>query len=837
MANDRMHLNVRQFVTSERFRSRNTARSTQVAPRDRQTHGEGLRLQYQGILDRYDGIAANREIPVTDEIGIYIEVIGQERIKLPLEKLDNTDFKLCLLKTEGNREVATLFIPEARRGAFLRKVNQYLDPDKDRYKESEDTYYPANHALIASIAEVRFARIRSFWTDEPGLFPDDPQRQVWWELWLKKERNSDPLLIGRQLAERLDAELGSSSLNFFKSVVLLIKCSLNQLERAPELIANLEELRRAKDTPFPIVNSSPFDQAQWVDDISQRFVPNTDANCAVTILDTGINYHHRLLQYVTAGSYSECWYPEWPHYSIQGGIEVQHGSMQAGLIAFGNLLDVSQSRSSVHTPFVIESGRIIPPTGVNPPELYGDITVSTAYKHETERPEYNRVFSLAITSPESSVSGMPSSWSAEIDRFTCGVDEDISRLFVISAGNNRDVRHDSDYWDQVVLSPIEDPAQSWNALTVGAYTELSTIDDPAFDGWTAFAMPGDVSPSSRSSVNWSWRKQAPHKPDVVAEGGNHVISPDRTAVDNCSDVSLLTTSGKTAGSAFESHGDTSSACALITRDAALLRTQYPELWPETIRGLIVHSAEWTPRMMMRFGQLCSQHSPGVAKDCLLRTVGHGVPDINRARYSADHALTLIAESELQPFIKESNAAASADPKNNMMNLHQLPWPVAALQLLSPETPVKMRVTLSYFIEPNPGRRGYRSRYSYQSHGLRFTTIRPGQTLENFRSMVNGLAITDDYTGPEGDNEGWFLGPQLRTRGSVHSDRWNGSVAELLDMHTIAVFPVSGWWKYRSGEDRWQNTVKYSLLISIEVPDESVNIYTEVENIVDISVSI
>lgn len=173
----------------------------------------------------------------------------------------------------------------------------------------------------------------------------------------------------------------------------------------------------------------------------------------------------------------------------------------------------------------------------------------------------------------------------------------------------------------------------------------------------------------------------------------------------------------------------------------------------------------------------------------------------------------------------------------MMNLHQLPWPVAALQLLSPETPVKMRVTLSYFIEPNPGRRGYRSRYSYQSHGLRFTTIRPGQTLENFRSMVNGLAITDDYTGPEGDNEGWFLGPQLRTRGSVHSDRWNGSVAELLDMHTIAVFPVSGWWKYRSGEDRWQNTVKYSLLISIEVPDESVNIYTEVENIVDISVSI
>ncbi|AHY11053.1 subtilase [Escherichia coli] len=835
MANDRKHLSVRQFVKSEKFKSKNTARSTQVPARDRLAHGGRLKQQYQAILARYDEISANREPHITDDIGIYIEVIGQDRSKLPLDKLDNTDFKLCLLKTEGQHEIATLFIPDARRGAFLRKVNQYLNPEKDRYKEKEDTYYPANHALIASIAEIKFARLLSFWTDDPSLFPNDPDEQIWWELWLKKDQNHDPTLIGRQLAERLNAELGHSSLNFFKSVVLLIKCSRNQLERAPELIANLEELRRAKDTPFPIINSAPFEQAQWVNNIAQRIEPAIGANCAVTILDTGINYHHHLLMHVTTGAYSECWHPIWPHYSVPGGLEVQHGSMQAGLVAFGNLLNVSQSDTPVRIPFLIESGRIIPPKGINPPELYGSITVGTASKHEIQRPNVNRIFSLAITSPEGSSSGMPSSWSSEIDRFTCGVDDGVRRLFVISAGNNRDVSHGTDYWHQVTLSTIEDPGQSWNALTVGAYTELTTIDDPTFAGWSAFAFPGDVSPSSRSSVNWSWRKQAPHKPDVVAEGGNHIISPDRTSIDTCSDVSLLTTSGRVPGPAFESHGDTSAACALISRNAALLRTEYPELWPETIRGLIVHSAEWTPRMMMRFGQLCSIHSPSVAKDCLLRTVGHGVPDINRARYSADNALTLIAENELQPFIKEQDAAASADPKNNMMNLHQLPWPVAALQLLPPETPVKMRVTLSYFIEPNPGRRGYRSRYSYQSHGLRFSTIRPGQTLDNFRSMINGLALTDDYSGPEGDNEGWFLGTQLRTRGSVHSDRWTGSVADLIDMHTIAVFPVSGWWKYRSGENRWENKVKYSLIISLEVPDETVNIYTEVENKVDIPI--
>lgn len=51
---------------------------------------------------------------------------------------------------------------------------------------------------------------------------------------------------------------------------------------------------------------------------------------------------------------------------------------------------------------------------------------------------------------------------------------------------------------------------------------MTTNDDPYFEGWSPFAMAGDVAPSSRSSVNWAWRKQAPFKPDVVAEGGNRL---------------------------------------------------------------------------------------------------------------------------------------------------------------------------------------------------------------------------------------------------------------------------------------------------------------------------
>lgn len=114
------------------------------------------------------------------------------------------------------------------------------------------------------------------------------------------------------------------------------------------------------------------------------------------------------------------------------------------------------------------------------------------------------------------------------------------RLFVISAGNNRDLSPHVDHWEQLHLAEIEDPAQSWNALTIGAYTEKTTNDDPTFDGWSPFARAGDVAPASRSSVNWRWRKHAPYKPDLVAEGGNRLLSPDRSEVSGEDVVSLLT---------------------------------------------------------------------------------------------------------------------------------------------------------------------------------------------------------------------------------------------------------------------------------------------------------
>lgn len=837
MASGKRHITLDGFSTVENFASKSTGRTPKAPLRDRERHGQHLTDQYEVLVNAYQEKRDQVEQPITEDLGIYVNIESFPEVQLPLDSLDTRDFKLYSCKTtDDEREVALVFIPEARRLSFQRKLEQYLDPEKD-----SDKGFPRNHTLLASISDIRLAELRSFWTDNPEKFPENNQQVIWWELWLKRRGNEEPLQIAQALAERIGAQLGNTSQYYFDSAVVLIRASITQLEQALELISNLEELRRAKETPDVFIHSSPIDQRQWAEDLAGRVQLQDGISTSVCILDAGVNYHHPILSLANHQDFSESWNPAWPHFDAYNPPAPfdDHGSRQAGLAMFGDIQQVVLSNNFVPVNHLIESARILPPRGNNNPELYGAITVGTAAKLEAERPDWQRVYSLAVTAPAEAVGGQPSSWSSEIDLSASGSMDGLKRLYVIATGNNRELTAQPEYWEQVHLAQIEDPAQSWNAVTVGAYTELTTNDDPTFDGWSPVAESGDAAPATRSSTNWGWKKQAPFKPDIVAEGGNRLISPEQTEITNADTVSLLTTSGRSTGQLFETSGDTSSATALVSYQAAVLMAEYPEYWPETIRGLLVHAANWTPRMHERFGLLHRQHSPKVAKRSMLRSVGYGVTNLDRARYSANHALTLIAQDSIQPFTKMPGAKAYVDPKLNEMQLYRLPWPIEALQQLPPELEIKLRITLSYFIEPNPGRRGYRQRYSYQSHGLRFEVIRPGQPLENFRSFVNGMAVSDDYDGPEGNSDGWRFGPQLRTRGSLHSDIWTGTAADLADMQTIAVFPVGGWWKYRTAQDRWQKSVRYSLLVSIEVPDEEVDIYsviqTQIEARVDIEV--
>lgn len=141
----------------------------------------------------------------------------------------------------------------------------------------------------------------------------------------------------------------------------------------------------------------------------------------------------------------------------------------------------------------------------------------------------------------------------------------------------------------------------------------------------------------------------------------------------------------------------------------------------------------------------------------------------------------------------------------------------------------MRIALSYFIDPNPSRRGWSKRYSYASHGLRFEVRRPTETNAAFHKRLNKLALEEEEKRPKSvdDTGEWFLGPQERVRGSLHVDHWYGTAADLAARGSVAVFPTAGWWKEQPKRDRSDLGVRYSLVVSIETPENDVDIWTPV----------
>ena len=384
------------------------------------------------------------------------------------------------------------------------------------------------------------------------------------------------------------------------------------------------------------------------------------------------------------------------------------------------------------------------------------------------------------------------------------------------------------YPDSNFVEGIHDPGQAWNALTVGAYADRVEITDPEFDGYTALAKPGDLGPSSTTSHTWE-RSKWPLKPDVVLDGGNQAISNDRRFVDPVDELSLLTTYWRPQEKQFVATGETSAATAQAARIAAIIHAGYPALWPETVRALIVDSARWKPEMLTRYPP--DEGRPNAEK--LLRTFGYGVPDLERALWSARNSLTLIAQSALRPFDRDGSVYKTRD-----LHLHRLPWPRGALEDLG-ETSVEMRVTLSYFVEPDPARRGeWKSKYRYASHGLRFDVKTARESLRGFRARINRQAREEEAgrrSQGASDSDEWVLGPTLRRVGSLHSDVWQGTAVDLASKDAVAVFPVTGWWRERHHLGRWNAQARYALLVSIHAPEVETDLYTPIATALQVPV--
>jgi hypothetical protein len=404
--------------------------------------------------------------------------------------------------------------------------------------------------------------------------------------------------------------------------------------------------------------------------------------------------------------------------------------------------------------------------------------------------------------------------------------ESPKRLIIVSAGN---VLAETDFTRRRPQDdyPIEDPAQAWNALTVGGYTDLVDVRDVGYETWTPMVTAGELSPHSRTSVTWP-QGLSPFKPELVMEAGNRAINPGRTEALTIGSLSLLTSGSDIVRTPLVPFEATSAAAAQAARMAAQIAAEHPEFWPETIRALMVHSAEWTQPMLAALGE-----TPGKkARYELMRRFGYGVPSLERANASALNHLALFAQIEIQPFKLAGNR------KFNECHYYTLPIPGYMLEELENEI-VELKVTLSYFVEPNPGLSANVDAQRYQSHGLRFDLQRKNESLARFKTRVNASEREDPRQRPASEpvDPRWMLGEESVSAGSLHCDVWTGPAIELLSRNTLCIKPVNGWWRNRASAQVCNSKSRYALIMTLKARNADIDIYTPVRTFIDLPIGI
>ena len=813
------HIILSGYASTESYTSPNTGRDRIVpTSRSRNTHGNALRNQLQ---------MAERAFRQDSDIDfVYLEFISEKDCLLAFDSFEDgrrgdhrfVSSKMEKIVVDGQEYEqyrACVFLNTNGISKFLRKIEAYLDPDKD-----SDSGNPRNTKLLNNIADIQQATLASFWHEDEVEFPD-LNEEVWWEVWLRRNDTQNDAREDGPVIEMLTDSVivvAERRLLFPEHIVRMVRCTARELSTTLLYTDKLAELRKPKEAADFFTGLNSEDANDWIEDLRNRTLNRTtNDSVIICILDTGVNRGHPLLEDFLPEANMDSINPEWGNADTD---RHGHGTPMAGTTLYGDLTDLLQDTSNIEIFHRLESIKLIHPQNPHQPELYGAVTEEAVARATILNPTNIRVLAMAVSATDGRDKGKPSSWSSSVDKISFGENgtSNDKSLFCISSGNS-EIHYASQYPLSNLEESIHDPGQAFNALTIGSFTQKTVIDQTKFRGATPLVQAGGMSPSNSTSLMWenSWAI----KPDLVMEGGNYGIHND-SLIDPDS-LRLLSTGKNFRTEPLHSFGDTSGATALGSRYAAMLTTQYPTLWPETIKGLLVHSADWTTEMLGN--RRIEELNKNEQRD-LLRTFGYGVPNFQRAVRSANNSLTLIAQESLGPYILDGNMV-----KTNEMHLHDLPWPTDVLTGLF-DSEVTLTATLCYFIEPNPGNKQYSKSYYYQSHGLRFKMIDSGETAEQFRQRVNREARLENqgssYTG-----ESWIIGSRVRDKGSIHKDIWKGTAVDLATRNAIAVFPVNGWWRTRKKLERYGNSVRYSLIISIESPDSTVDLYNPILNQIDI----
>lgn len=822
------HLRFNAPVESLNFSGSGRTKESPPFLRDRAGHAGYLKLQLNRIDADFAHVAAVRQREdLSSEFGLILNVVSEPDYPLAFTSLENVargstpGIVLLNLRHEETRKgrvtKAAIFVPFGQLKVLIKKVEAYATKNnKDR--QGNETG-PRNEALLANIASISVAAFDALWTDPEQ--PPAPDSAVWYELWIRRdgERWESQL---RQEFINLGLDFPELKLVLPEHIVVVARATRTLIESSLDLLNALSEIRKARPCSVGLTDLSGMEQEEWIDDALERIRWPSDDAPAVCLIDSGVNRAHPLIEPLLNERDCETVFSD-----NDRSDDLEHGTPMAGLAAFGDIRRLMLSTQTWNQLHRLESVKLVRANTLHDPENYGAVTLQAIALPEIHASSRRRVYCMAITAPGPNTLGNPSAWSSAIDMAAAGCEEETAgpKVILLSAGNMREHPDDFDYPGTLHRATVEDPAQAWNVVTVGAVTNRTVIEEEDDEARRSVAVAPCYGLSPFTRTAFDWRPDWPIGPDIVMEGGNLAKAEDLSHL-HLHSLQPLTTATSFRLRPIIPFNATSAATAQAARIAARIAQQYPAYRPESIRGLVVHAARWPSELLKR--ENLDPHAAGNTErvEHLMRGYGFGVVDENRALFSLANQTTVVMERTIQPYKGEWN-----DPKLNECHLIELPWPRQALES-NPDHSATLRVTLSYFIEPNPGSRTWEKsqKYHYASCLLRFRPKHRDMSPDEFRFRLDaeGISSGDTY-----QDSGWAVGGTRRGKsGSLVQDVWKGTTGQLAEMGHIGVIPAKGWWAYRHFRPDHElhgchlRRVHYSLIVSLEV-EANLPIYNQV----------
>lgn len=533
--------------------------------------------------------------------------------------------------------------------------------------------------------------------------------------------------------------------------------------------------------------------------------PPVDSAPVIGIVDSGIQEAHPLLAAAVDGTLSISFVP-----GDNGIADLVHPNGHGTRVAGAALYRGGILPGNFQLPFWVANIRVLDNAGNLSELLVPQDYVGKTVAHSANSRKSVKVFNHSISSKSGFSKTHMSAWATSIDQ----VSYDYDVLFVQASGNlflnepsqnTRSVNHylaDGFGYPDYLLEDgcrIANPAQSFQALTVGAISPLSWVDG------ARRSMGGDHHPSGFTSTGPGiWGSI---KPDVVEIGGCLSLdtgTPPTAAFHKLSSLDIVRATVTSPGKlkSQDARG-TSIAAPRVSGLLAEIQRLLPDEPALLYRALVANAARW-PEWAEESGN----------PENVIRFLGYGVPIEELALQNNDFRVTLIT-------------AGLTEIGGSEAHIYRIPIP-PQLRQPSEDSLIRLDVTLSYAARPRRSRRnprGYLSTWldwkscckseSFDSFAARIVQELDGQTESNAGGQIDWMLR---------EQAGWGRIPEAkRSVGTLQKDWAVIHAHELPEDLCIAVKGHKGWDK--NSEDK----AKYAMAVTIESVGDSISLYSAIES--------